>query len=239
MAMALGFALLDASGKPIEPGGAALRALDRIDPSRARARLRAVRFRGATDVTNPLCGPAGASAVYGPQKGADATAIAELDAALDHFATVVKRDLGADVRDRQGAGAAGGLGAGLIAFLGAELGSGARIVAEAASLADRVRHCDIVITGEGRLDAQTAFGKAPQYVAEVAAASGKPAICLAGQVATDYDARSSPFAEVEALSDGTGGLPTLLEARAQLAQAAVRALDRFVQRRLVVEPIDT
>jgi glycerate kinase len=168
MAQALGFALLDASGHPLASGGDALRNLARIDASGAHARLASLRVLGATDVTNPLCGPTGASAIYGPQKGANAAAIEELDAALAHFAALIERDLGISVAERPGAGAAGGLGAGIIAFLGAELLSGARVVAEAAGLEARIRQADVVITGEGRLDAQTAFGKTPQYVARAA-----------------------------------------------------------------------
>jgi glycerate kinase len=238
MAQALGFALLDVSGRPLGPGGAALRNLARIDDSGAHARLASLRVLGATDVTNPLCGPTGASAVYGPQKGADAAAIDELDAALAHFGEVIKRDLGVDVANRSGAGAAGGLGAGLIAFLGAELLSGARVVAEAAGLEARIRQADVVITGEGRLDAQTAFGKTPQYVARAASEAGRPVICLAGSVDAGYDTSTALFDEVEALSDGTGPLPSPAEAANQLATAAVRALDRLVDRGLVIQPVD-
>ena len=136
------------------------------------------------------------------------------------------------------AGAAGGLGAGLIAFLGAELLSGARVVAEAAGLEARIRQADIVITGEGRLDAQTAYGKTPQYVARAASEAGRPVVCLAGSVDPGYDPSSSPFDEVEALSDGTGPLPSPTEAADTLAEAAVRALDRLVDRGLVVQPVD-
>ncbi|HLG12259.1 MAG TPA: glycerate kinase [Dehalococcoidia bacterium] len=238
MAQALGFALLDAAGRPLPSGGAALRDLARIDAADAPRRLSAVRVLGATDVTNPLCGPQGASAVYGPQKGADAAAIADLDAALAHFAAVIKRDLGVDVAERPGAGAAGGLGAGLIAFLGAELISGARVVAEAAGLEARVQLADVVITGEGRLDAQTAYGKTPQYVAQVASQAGRPVVCVAGSVDGGFDASASLFGEVEALSDGSGALPSPAEAADQLAAAAVRVLDRLVDRGLVVQPVD-
>jgi glycerate kinase len=200
--------------------------------------LASLRVLGATDVTNPLCGPNGASAVYAPQKGADAAAIDELDAALAHFGEVIKRDLGVDVANRSGAGAAGGLGAGLIAFLGAELLSGARVVAEAAGLEARIRQADVVITGEGRLDAQTAFGKTPQYVARAASEAGRPVICLAGSVDAGYDTSTALFDEVEALSDGTGPLPSPAEAADQLATAGVRALDRLVDRGLVIQPVD-
>jgi glycerate kinase len=238
MAQALGFALLDAMGQVLRPGGAELRYLSHIDASGAHGRLRQVHVVGATDVTNPLCGPQGASAVYGPQKGADEAAIAELDAALTHFAEIVDRDLGIDVRNARGTGAAGGLGAGLIAFLGASLVSGAQVVGSLAGLQARVRQADVVVTGEGRLDAQTAYGKAPQFVAEVASRRGKPVVCLAGSVDPAYNIAHSPFAEVEPLSDGNGPLPSRAAAADQLAAASVRALDRLIDRGLVVQPVD-
>ena len=129
-------------------------------------RLEACEVLVACDVANPLCGPDGASRVYGPQKGADAAAVERLDAALANLAAVIERDLGHEVRELPRAGAAGGLGAGLVAFLGAELQSGAEVVAEAAGLAERVAAADVVVTGEGRFDGQTAFGKTPYFVAE-------------------------------------------------------------------------
>jgi glycerate kinase len=230
MAQALGFRLLNAQGKDVPPGGAALKNLDRIDTAGAHPLLTHIRCVGATDVTNPLCGPQGASAVYGPQKGADAAVIEELDAALAHFATIVKRDLGVDVAERPGAGAAGGLGAGLIAFLGAELVSGAKVVAQAANLEGRVRQADLVITGEGRLDAQTAYGKAPQFVAQAAAAAGRPVICLAGYLGEGYETSRASFTEIEALSDGKGPLPLRDEAEEQIAAASERAVVRLLGR---------
>jgi glycerate kinase len=230
MAQALGFRLLDASGANLAAGGAALIELDRIDASSAHPLLTHVRCAGATDVTNPLCGPRGASAVYGPQKGADAAAIAELDAALSHFAKIIKRDLGVDVAERPGAGAAGGLGAGLIAFLGAELISGAKVVAEAADLAGRVQQAGLVITGEGRLDAQTAYGKTPQFVANAATAAGRPVVCLAGYLGEGYESSRSLFSEIEALGDGSGPLPSRDAAASQLAAASERAVGRLLGR---------
>jgi glycerate kinase len=167
--------------------------------------------------------------VYGPQKGADSAAIADLDAALAHFADVVKRDLGVDVLDQQGAGAAGGLGAGLIAFLGAELRSGAQVVGEAAGIQARIATADLVITGEGRLDLQTAFGKAPQYVASLAKAAGKPTVCIAGSLGPGYESSESLFAAIEALSDGHAPLPEPGEAAAQVSAAAVRAVLSLVR----------
>jgi glycerate kinase len=230
MAQALGFRLLDANGKDLLPGGAALHDLDRIDAAGAHPLLTHIRCVGATDVTNPLCGPEGASAVYGPQKGADAAAIEELDAALAHFAAVIKRDLGVDVAKRPGAGAAGGLGAGLIAFLAAELVSGAKVVAHAADLEGRVRRAGLVITGEGRLDAQTAYGKTPQFVAQAAAEAGRPVVCLAGSFGEGYESLQASFSEIEALGDGSGSLPSRDEAAEQLAMASERAVGRLLGR---------
>lgn len=228
MAQALGYRLLDESGSELGPGGAALKDLARIDASGAHPGLRTLRCVAATDVTNPLCGPSGASAVYGPQKGADAAAIEELDGAMAHFATVLLRDLGVGVAEQAGAGAAGGLGAGVIAFLGGELRSGARVVGEAAGIEARVRAADLVITAEGRLDGQTAFGKTPQYVAGLARAAGKPVVCLAGRLGDGYEAAMALFEAVEVLSDGAGPLPTPEQAAAQVAEASAKAVQALV-----------
>ena len=208
MAQALGFHLRDDEGQELPPGGSALARLASIDASSAHPAIAQARVIGATDVTNPLVGPQGATAVYGPQKGAGAAAIAELDAALAHFAEVAQRDLGVDVRNAPGAGAAGGLGAGLIAFLGAKLQPGAAVVAEALGLESRVRAADIVITGEGRLDGQTAFGKAPQYVARLAGGLGKPVLCLAGSLGAGHEALLPLFAVVETASPPQSPAPT-------------------------------
>ncbi len=234
MAQALGFRLLDAAGNDLEPGGAALARIDRIDASGAHPGLRRLRCLGATDVTNPLCGPTGASAVYGPQKGADTPAIAELDAALRRFAGVIERDLGVSVLESPGAGAAGGLGAALIAFLGAELQSGARVVGEAAGIEARIEQADLVITGEGRLDGQTAYGKTPYYVSSLARVAGRPVICIAGSFAEGYETSLPSFTLAEALSDGAGPLPSPSRAAEQLAAAAERAVEIVIARGLLV-----
>ena len=146
--------------------------LDRIDVSALDARLRTATVRVACDVTNPLSGPDGATAVYGPQKGATPEMVPLLDAALAHFAEVVQRDLGVDVAKVPGAGAAGGLGAGLIAFAGADLVPGAQVVLEALHFADRIAGADLVITAEGQLDGQTAYGKSVAAVARATHARG-------------------------------------------------------------------
>jgi glycerate kinase len=224
MAQALGFKLLDRDGSSLAPGGAALLSLHRIDPLGVRPELARVRCFGATDVTNSLCGPEGASAVYGPQKGADAQAIEELDAALVRLAEVIERDLGVRVRDVPGGGAAGGLGAGVIAFLGGELRSGAQVIGEAAGIEARVRACDVLLTGEGRLDGQTMFGKTPAYLAGLAAAAGRPVVCLAGSLGEGYENAVPLFDALEVLQPSPGALPSPSGAARQVSEAAVRAI---------------
>lgn len=182
LAQALGARLLDADGAELEPGGAALAGLERIDASDLDPRLRRLRIDVACDVTNPLCGDDGASAVYGPQKGATPEVVAELDAALGVFAQAVSSQLGRDVADVPGAGAAGGLGAGLLAFTEAQLRKGVDIVIEHVDLRAHVEGADLVITGEGRIDGQTRFGKTPFGVSRVARACGKPVIGIAGSL---------------------------------------------------------
>ena len=182
MAQALGVHLLDRMGLELPFGGAALAKLDRIDPSGLDQRARESQFLVASDVNNPLTGPEGASAIYGPQKGATPEMVRELDTALLHFAGVARRDLGADVNDVPGAGAAGGLGAGLIAFLGAQLMPGVDIVLETVGLEAMLEGADLVITGEGCLDHQTVYNKAPIGVAAMAGRRGVPVIAVAGSL---------------------------------------------------------
>jgi glycerate kinase len=181
MAQALGIRLLDGSGQDLRPGGAALLDLVRIDMSGLDPTVAAATFVVATDVDNPLVGPQGASAVYGPQKGASPEDVALLDRALGHFAAVVYRDLGVDVRNLPGAGAAGGLGAGLIAFLGARLRPGVDVVMEALRLPQRLQGADLVVTGEGRFDQQSLRGKVPAGILRVAEEARVRAVVLCGQ----------------------------------------------------------
>lgn len=187
MAQALGFRLLDASDEELPPGGAALARLARIDAGGAHPALRAAEILAACDVTNPLVGPEGASAVFAPQKGATAEAAAELDAALAHFSTVLFRDLDADVMDAPGAGAAGGLGAGVMAFLNGRLTPGFELIACAAGLRRALDRADLVITGEGRADAQTLRGKVPGGVVRLARALGVPAVVVAGTLGAGHE----------------------------------------------------
>jgi len=187
MAQALGVKLLDANGNELYFGGGQLENLASIDVSDLDPRIKDVEIVVACDVDNPLCGVRGASAVYGPQKGATVEMVAELDNALYHYSTIIERDLGKAVREISGAGAAGGLGAGLIAFLGATLKPGIEIVLEATCFADKVRDAHLVVTGEGKMDSQTACGKAPVGVARVAKQFKVPVVAIAGGIADDAD----------------------------------------------------
>ncbi len=226
MAQALGARLLDAEGYELARGGLALSRLDRIDVSALDVRLRTATVRVACDVTNPLIGPNGATAVYGPQKGATPEMMPLLDAALARFAAVVKRDLGAEVANVPGAGAAGGLGAGLLAFAGAELVPGAQVVLEALHFAARIAGADLVITAEGQLDAQTAYGKSVAAVARAAHAAGARVIALAGRVAlADGDLGGIGVDAALPLADGPLTLAESMQRAASLlGEAAARAM---------------
>ncbi|MEO8970042.1 MAG: glycerate kinase [Ktedonobacteraceae bacterium] len=188
MAQALGAILQTSDGTKIARGGAALATLAHVDTSMLDARLSDCQFEVACDVNNPLYGPTGATAVYGPQKGATPEMVVQLDAALAHYAEIIERDLGLSVKDIPGAGAAGGLGAGLIAFLRATLRPGAQIVLEAVHLEEQLAKADLVITAEGQLDAQTAYGKSVGAVAELAKRYRLPVLALAGSLGEQYRA---------------------------------------------------
>lgn len=188
LAQAIGFRLLDAAGREIESGGGALDRLERIDPSTRNRTLDDVEIAVACDVDNPLCGPHGASAVYGPQKGADATMVSILDRNLDHFARVIERDLHCAIRDLPGAGAAGGLGGGLVAFAAGKLEPGITLVIRAVGLEARLKEADLCLTGEGAIDASSAFGKTAVGVARLARSLGCPTIALAGSIGPGADA---------------------------------------------------
>jgi glycerate 2-kinase len=224
-AQAVGYHLLDDRGQELPPGGLALKRLARIDAGGVRANWKAADVEVACDVTNPLTGPSGASAIYGPQKGATPEMVAELEAALRHFAGIVRRDLGIDVEQVPGGGAAGGLGAGLVAFTGAHLRPGAEMVMEALQLDGRLKGAHLVITGEGRLDSQTArFGKGPAAVARHARAAGIPVIGIGGSLADEgelrrlFDGLEATVVEPMSLEEA------LAQARPLLVRAAARAI---------------
>jgi glycerate kinase len=227
MAAALGARFLDGDGIELSLGGAALAHLARVEVSGLDSRLRQTEVLVACDVTNPLYGPTGASAVYGPQKGATPAMAAELDAALAHYAAVVKRDLGADVASVPGAGAAGGLGAGLMAFAGASLVPGARLVLDVLGFDATVAGAALVITAEGRLDSQTAYGKAVGAVAAAAHRAGAAVVALAGRIAMD-DASLAALGIDAALPLADGPL-TLDESMARAAELVGAAASRAMR----------
>lgn len=187
MAAALGFRFLDRAGAPVEPVGGALHEIVAIDRRNVDPRLEGLSVSAACDVTNPLTGPDGASFVYSPQKGATPDQVARLDAGLANLAQVVKRDLGADIRQMPGSGAAGGLGGGLHAFLGAELKPGIDLVLDIVGLKAHLAGADLVLTAEGQIDEQTRFNKAPAGVARMAKACGVPCIAICGGVGDAID----------------------------------------------------
>ncbi|MQU48912.1 glycerate kinase, partial [Pseudomonas sp. FSL A6-1183] len=185
---ALGLGLFDAQGNHLPRGGLALAHVARIELSDLDPRLAEVRFEIAADVNNPLCGEHGASAIFGPQKGASAEQVRLLDQALGHFADHCANVLPKDVRHEPGSGAAGGLGFAAKAFFGAQFRAGVEVVAELVGLAEAVKGADLVITGEGRFDAQTLRGKTPFGVASIARAEGVPVVVLAGTLGEGYQA---------------------------------------------------
>ncbi|WP_318366827.1 glycerate kinase [Enterobacter sp.] len=185
MVQALGAKLLSADGESLGQGGGELDRLAKIDISELDKRLKTCRIEVACDVTNPLTGDDGASAVFGPQKGATPEMIVRLDNGLHHYARIIQHDLDVDVLKLAGGGAAGGMGAALFAFCGAELRRGIEIVTDALHLDDHVKDADLVITGEGRIDSQTINGKVPVGVAKVAKRYNKPVIGIAGSLTAD------------------------------------------------------
>ena len=200
MARAFGYRFFDDRGAELPEGGAALARLARID-GQTDPRLIRPSIDVACDVRNPLLGPEGASAVFGPQKGATPEMVSELDAALARYADVVERWIGRSVRDVPGAGAAGGLGAGLLAFLDARLVSGAALVLDAVGFDRQLEGAALVITGEGRIDRQSVYGKLTQAVTQAARARGVPVIAVAGSIGAGHEAmRDAGIERIETLS---------------------------------------
>lgn len=187
MLQALGMQCLDSQDKPIGFGGAELANIVKIDVQQLDPRLQQVHIEVACDVNNPLCGECGASTIFGPQKGATSEMVKQLDAALSHFAEIAERDCGKQIRDQAGAGAAGGMGGGLLLLPSVQLKAGIQIVLDQLRLIDYVKDADVVITGEGRIDAQSIMGKTPIGVARTAKQFNKPVIAIAGCLREDYD----------------------------------------------------
>lgn len=226
---ALGARFVDAQGREIASGGGALATLDAVDFSALDRRALAARWRIACDVTNPLVGDDGAAAVFGPQKGANADDIAALDTGLDRLATVVQASTGVDMRTVAGGGAAGGIPALLHAVMSAQLEPGIDLVADAIGLEEAIRASDVVITGEGALDAQSLRGKAPGAIAAIARAAGVPVVVIAGRVALSADElRSAGIAAAVPIADGAAELREL-EARAgALVEAAAHRVASLI-----------
>lgn len=187
MAQALGVVFYDKDGAKIGPGGQFLEKVDSIRMDNMDPRLKDIEIIGACDVKNPFYGPEGAAHVFAPQKGADKDMVRMLDEGLEYFAETVAREVGIKVQDVPGSGAAGGMAGGLLAFTGAVLKPGIEIVSEVCNLEKEIADADLVITGEGRTDAQTAYGKVPAGVAAVAQKYNVPVVCLSGGLADGFE----------------------------------------------------
>ncbi len=217
MAQALGARLIDADGNDVPGTGAGLLRLEQIDLSDFDPRVRQAAIRVACDVDNPLYGERGAAFVYGPQKGATPEIVRQLDDGLRRLAEIVARDVGLQVADLPGAGAAGGLGAGLVAFCGATLEPGVEIVIEAVHLADQLSGADLVFVAEGRVDAQTAYGKTPAGVARLAQPRGIPVVAIGGSISLEAHAlHDQGFTALRSIINE----PLSLEAAMQPARAS-------------------
>ena len=187
MLQALGVQLLDVNNQQIGLGGENLSLISQIDLSKLDSRMQQDEILVACDVDNPLCGEKGASAVFGPQKGATPEIVQQLDRALFHFSDIVQQDLDLNIRDQAGAGAAGGMGGGLLLLPNVQLKAGVQIIIDAVNLNEQIKGADLVITGEGRMDSQTVHGKTPIGVAKAAKLFNKPVIAIVGSLKDDYE----------------------------------------------------
>ncbi len=212
MLQALGLRLLDKNGQSIGFGGTALSNLAEIQLADLDPRLQHVQIEVACDVNNPLCGERGASAIFGPQKGATPEMVKELDAALAHFAEIADRDCGKQIKEQSGAGAAGGMGGGLLLLPNVQLKAGVQIVLDNLKFAEQVKDADLVITGEGRMDAQSILGKTPIGVARTAKQFNRPVIAIAGCLREDYEVvYEHGIDAVFPIIRNLGDLPTILK----------------------------
>ena len=230
MAQALGVRLVDGAGEELGFGGAALADLAAIDMGGLDARIAECETLVACDVNNPLTGPTGASAIYGPQKGATPAMVSELDAALAHFARAVKRDIGADIADTPGSGAAGGLGGGLIAFAGGRLQAGVDIVLDAVGLDEALVGADLAVTGEGSMDHSTIYNKAPVGVAARAKRLGIPVVDISGSLGAGFrDAHAHGIDAATAIVPGPMTLGEASERAAELIADTAEEMMRFMR----------
>ena len=231
MARALGVRFLDAAGHDIGNGGGALGELASIDLSGLDARIRDCTFRIACDVENPLCGEHGSAAIFGPQKGATPEDVALLDRNLAHYARVLADTIGHDYANVPGAGAAGGLSMGFMAFCGGKLEQGIDLVLDTIGFDEQAREADILISGEGATDYQTAYGKAPVGVCRRGAKYGKPGFIISGTLGRDYDAvyQSGVTSVVSTIVSAMTNEEAIAQSETLLRKAAVR-LVRTIER---------
>ncbi len=228
MAQALGVKFLDENGNELDMSGDQLSNIWSIDLSGIDMRIKNASFLAACDVDNPLCGAKGASAVYGPQKGASEKDVITLDNGLNHFAQIVKQQLKLDIKDVPGSGAAGGLGAGVLIFLNARLERGITIVTRTTQLAEKMDGADLVITGEGKIDFQTAFGKTPFGVAQIAKTKNIPVIVLAGSLGEGYQSLyEKGFDGIFSIIDKPMSLQEAIDQAAKLLENAAENVVRL------------
>ncbi|PTM57787.1 glycerate kinase [Desmospora activa] len=228
MLQALGADFHDQNGQTVIPVGGSLREIDRVDLNSLDPRLRECEILVATDVTNPLCGEQGSSKVFGPQKGATAEQIRQLDRGLAHFAQLLEVNRGESLRDFPGAGAAGGLGFALL-FLGAKLIPGAQLIAEAAGLEEKIRHADWVITGEGKTDYQTQYGKLPITVAKMAQRHGAKPLLISGSIGSDVEPLYPYFVSMHAIVRRPMSLEQAIENAESLLFETAREVGRLIR----------
>ncbi len=225
---ALGVSLRDAGGAELERGGAALARLRHVDLSGLDQRLQGCTFEAAVDVDNPLCGPRGASVVFGPQKGASPAQVALLDAALGHYARLLEETTGLPAAALAGSGAAGGIGFALRCVLAAALRPGVSLVAEQVGLAAHLQGADLLVTGEGRLDGQTLHGKTPLGVARLAQAAGVPVVALGGSLGPGYEALyEQGVSAAFSLCEGPQSLAEAMACAEQQIESRMRAIARL------------
>lgn len=233
MAAALGVKLLDKAGTALPAGGAALIGLDRMDISGLDTRIHETEFLIASDVTNPLCGKNGASIVYGPQKGASAEDVTRLDAALNHYGTKLKALFGRDLASMPGAGAAGGLGTGLMAFCGGKIQPGIDIVFQMLHLEEQAAAADLIITGEGRVDATSASGKLLSGIAKLAMRYNKPVVAITGSLGPGWEELlDMGLSAVVPIAEGPATLEYSMAQAPRLITQAATLIARLIQLRI-------
>jgi glycerate kinase len=213
-AAALGVRFLDRAGRPFVPVGATLSEIAAIDTSGLLPELKAMELVTMCDIDNPLCGPQGASAVFGPQKGADAAMVARLDEGLRHLAAIVRRDLAVEILDLPGAGAAGGMGGGMVAFLGSRLEMGIETVLNTVGFNELLRDTDLVLTGEGKIDSQSLRGKVVIGVARRTRKMGVPLLAVVGDIGDQVDG---------AYDEGVTGIFSINRVAVPFKEAKLRA----------------